>query len=133
MSRFKPTTYLCAGEMKTALILLRTFVEELRDQGLLMTDYRGEPLGDVLQRYVDSFTAAEVLAGVLGKVLQGDDEGPRYAESSSTAVQLAGCWARRTPLSGISRTGRRQPNESRHLRPWPDRSTGVAIVCLRTS
>ncbi|MFF3412951.1 hypothetical protein ACFYW8_43915 [Streptomyces sp. NPDC002742] len=27
--------------MKTTLILLRTFVEELRDQGLLMTDYRG--------------------------------------------------------------------------------------------
>ncbi|MCT9010563.1 hypothetical protein [Streptomyces rhizosphaerihabitans] len=144
----------CAGEMKTTLILLRTFVEELRDQGLLMTDYRGELLGDVLQRYAESSAAAEQLAGVLGEagsvgevpagngsttadhflavlaadlqhrgieypleayriysfltrcagemrtalalleasgeVLQSDDEVQRYAESSLTAVQLAG-------------------------------------------
>ncbi|MFC9634354.1 hypothetical protein ACFTY8_35135 [Streptomyces mirabilis] len=56
-----------AGEMTTALTLLRTFVEGLREQDRLMTDYRGEPLGEVLQRYTDSSLAAEQLANVLGK------------------------------------------------------------------
>ncbi|QIY93056.2 HNH endonuclease [Streptomyces sp. S1D4-11] len=56
-----------AGEMTTALTLLRTFVEGLREQDRLMTDYRGEPLGEVLQRYTDSSLAAEQLASVLGK------------------------------------------------------------------
>lgn len=55
-----------AGEMTTALNLLRTSVEGLRDQGRLMTDYRGEPLGEVLQRYTDSSLAAEQLADALG-------------------------------------------------------------------
>jgi hypothetical protein len=30
--------------MRTALALLRESVEELQEQGLLMSDYRGEPL-----------------------------------------------------------------------------------------
>ncbi|MER5805192.1 hypothetical protein [Streptomyces mirabilis] len=48
-----------AGELTTALTLLRTSVEGLRDQDRLMTDYRGEPLGEVLQRYTDSSLEAE--------------------------------------------------------------------------
>ncbi|MFF2999496.1 hypothetical protein ACFVTC_33860 [Streptomyces sp. NPDC057950] len=56
-----------AGEMTAALTLLRTFVEGLWDQDRLMTDYRGEPLDEVLQRYMTSFLAAEQYAGVLGK------------------------------------------------------------------
>jgi hypothetical protein len=56
-----------AGEMTTALTLLRTSVEGLREQDRLMTDYRGEPLGEVLQRYTDSSLDAEQLANVLGK------------------------------------------------------------------
>lgn len=57
----------CAGNMKTALTLLRTSVEGLQDKGLLMSDYRGEPLDEVLQRYTESTAAAEQLAGVLGE------------------------------------------------------------------
>ncbi|MFD9286211.1 hypothetical protein ACFWD7_55440 [Streptomyces mirabilis] len=56
-----------SGEMTTALTLLRTFVEGLQEQDRLMTDYRGEPLGEVLQRYTDSSLAAEQLANMLGK------------------------------------------------------------------
>lgn len=33
-----------AGEMRTALDLLGTSVQGLHDRGLLMSDYRGEPL-----------------------------------------------------------------------------------------
>ncbi|MFE2297124.1 hypothetical protein ACFXAW_02900 [Streptomyces sp. NPDC059445] len=56
----------CAEQMKTALTLLRTSVESLQDQGLLMSDYRGEPLEDVLQRYTEFSARAERLAGELG-------------------------------------------------------------------
>ncbi|SFG99934.1 hypothetical protein [Streptomyces mirabilis] len=59
--------------MTTALTLLRTFVEGLRDQDRLMTDYRGEPLGEVLQRYTDSSLAAEQLADALGKGRPGTE------------------------------------------------------------
>ncbi|MFD3930221.1 hypothetical protein [Streptomyces sp. NPDC058614] len=53
--------------MKTALTLLRTSVEGLQDKGLLMSDYRGEPLDEVLERYAESTAEAEQLAGVLGE------------------------------------------------------------------
>ncbi|WP_328674174.1 hypothetical protein [Streptomyces sp. NBC_00328] len=139
-----------------------------------MTDYRGEPLGGVLQRYAESSAAAEQLAGVLGEagsvieyqtysevpggsgatasdhflavlaadlqhrgieypleayriysfltrcagemrtalallevsgeVLQSDDEVQRYAESSLTAVQLAGVLGK-----AYSAVGHREP------------------------
>ncbi|MET7784365.1 hypothetical protein ABZT28_53535 [Streptomyces sp. NPDC005388] len=68
-----------AGEMTTALTLLRTSVEGLRDQDRPMTDYRGEPLGEVLQRYTDSSLAAEAYAGALGKAL-AVAEHPAYKE-----------------------------------------------------
>ncbi|MFE9812922.1 hypothetical protein [Streptomyces sp. NPDC005548] len=54
-----------AGELTTLLTLLRACVEELQEQGLLMTDYRGEPLDHVLHRYTEASTAAEALAGEL--------------------------------------------------------------------
>ncbi|MFB7443052.1 hypothetical protein ACFC01_32930, partial [Streptomyces mirabilis] len=82
-----------AGEMTTALTLLRTFVGGLRDQDRLMTDYRGEPLGEVLQRYTDSSLEAEQPADALGKArpvtehpayeeVPGDEQGPAAAVRS---------------------------------------------------
>ncbi|MFD8131837.1 hypothetical protein [Streptomyces mirabilis] len=44
-----------------------------------MTDYRGEPLGEVLQRYTDSSLEAEQLADVLGKAFPVTEH-PAYEE-----------------------------------------------------
>lgn len=43
-----------ATELKAVLTLLRACVGEFQEQGLLMTDYRGEPLDRVLQRYTEA-------------------------------------------------------------------------------
>lgn len=40
-------------------------MEELQEQGLLTTDYRGEPLEDGLQRYTEASATAEQLAEAL--------------------------------------------------------------------
>ncbi|MEV7394080.1 hypothetical protein [Streptomyces sp. NPDC091215] len=54
-----------AGEMRTALELLDTSVQGLHDRGLLMSDYRGEPLDDVMERFTESSGRARDLAGGL--------------------------------------------------------------------
>lgn len=54
-----------AGEMRTALDLLETSVRGLHDRGVLMSDYRGEPLDDVMQRFTESSGRARDLAGDL--------------------------------------------------------------------
>jgi hypothetical protein len=55
----------CAGELRTAIGLIEASVQQLQDKGLLMSDYRGEPLDDVLQRFPESSDAAKDLAGAL--------------------------------------------------------------------
>jgi hypothetical protein len=55
----------CAGELRTAIELIEASVQQLQDKGLLMSDYRGEPLDDVLQRFTESSDAAKDLAGAL--------------------------------------------------------------------
>uniref|UniRef100_A0AAU2UXD8 Uncharacterized protein n=1 Tax=Streptomyces sp. NBC_00003 TaxID=2903608 RepID=A0AAU2UXD8_9ACTN len=55
----------CAGEMRTAIELIEDSVQQLQDRELLMSDYRGEPLDDVLQRFTESSDAAKDLAGAL--------------------------------------------------------------------
>jgi hypothetical protein len=59
----------CAGEMRTAIELIESSVQRLQDQELLRTDYRGEPLDDVLQRYTEASDAAKDLAGGLHRRL----------------------------------------------------------------
>ncbi|WP_314223539.1 hypothetical protein [Streptomyces zaehneri] len=54
-----------AGEMRTALDLLQTSVQGLDDRGLLMPDYRGEPLDEVMERFTESSGRARDLAGGL--------------------------------------------------------------------
>ncbi|MGW1564471.1 hypothetical protein ACWCQ1_49805 [Streptomyces sp. NPDC002144] len=54
-----------AAEMRTALELLDTCVQGLHDKGLLMSDYRGEPLDEVIERFTDSSDRARDLAGGL--------------------------------------------------------------------
>ncbi|WP_220451647.1 hypothetical protein [Streptomyces anthocyanicus] len=55
----------CAGELRTAIELIEVSVQQLQDKGQLMSDYRGEPLDDVLQRFTESSDAAKDLAGEL--------------------------------------------------------------------
>ncbi|MFE4999150.1 hypothetical protein ACFRH4_49505 [Streptomyces mirabilis] len=52
-----------AGEMRTALTLLRTSVAGLRDKDLL----RDETLDEAIQGYTGASVTAEELAGVLGR------------------------------------------------------------------
>ncbi|MGW7571909.1 hypothetical protein ACWGJV_37285 [Streptomyces tendae] len=55
----------CAGELRTAIELIETSVQQLQDRGQLMSDYRGEPLDDVLQQFTQSSDAAKDLGGEL--------------------------------------------------------------------
>ncbi|MFM9500060.1 hypothetical protein ACKI1Q_41605 [Streptomyces galilaeus] len=55
----------CAGEMRTAIELIEASVQGMQDKGLLKSDYRGEPLDDVLQRFTESTGKAKDLAGAL--------------------------------------------------------------------
>ncbi|MET7889009.1 hypothetical protein [Streptomyces avermitilis] len=78
-----------AGELKTVLTLLRACVEELHEQGLLMTDYRSEPLDRVLQRYTEASTAAEELAGELGQAADVTIEHPAHGDQPGADYFLA--------------------------------------------
>ncbi|MFF7987184.1 hypothetical protein ACFZDK_50320 [Streptomyces sp. NPDC007901] len=51
--------------MRTALGLLETSVQGLHDRGLLMSDYRGELLDEVMERLTESSGRARDLAGGL--------------------------------------------------------------------
>ncbi|MDX3321173.1 hypothetical protein PV415_30140 [Streptomyces sp. ME03-5684b] len=51
--------------MRTAIELIEAYVQQLQDKGQLMSDYRGEPRDDVLQRFTQSSDAAKDLAGAL--------------------------------------------------------------------
>ncbi|MET7719164.1 hypothetical protein [Streptomyces sp. NPDC005407] len=55
----------CAGEMRTAIELIETSVQQLQDKGLLRSDSRGEPLDEVLDRFMESSDAAKDLPGAL--------------------------------------------------------------------
>ncbi|MEU3620685.1 hypothetical protein ABZ725_51900 [Streptomyces sp. NPDC006872] len=54
-----------AGELRTALDLVGTSVQGLHDRGLLMSDYRGEPLDEVFERFSQASGRARDLAGDL--------------------------------------------------------------------
>ncbi|MFF1744355.1 hypothetical protein [Streptomyces mirabilis] len=125
-----------AGEMTTALTLLRTFVEGLREQDRLMTDYRGEPLGEVLQRYTDSSLAAEQLADALGKgrpvtehrvyeEVPGGEQGP--AAAACFLAEL---------VTGLKYRGIEYPLEVYRIYSFLTRVAGemrTALTLLRTS
>ncbi|MDG9709589.1 hypothetical protein [Streptomyces sp. DH10] len=55
----------CAGEMRTAIELIEASVQRLEDKDLLRSDYRREPLDDVLQRFTEASGNAKDLAGAL--------------------------------------------------------------------
>ncbi|MFF4733298.1 hypothetical protein ACFY3M_50500 [Streptomyces mirabilis] len=67
LEAYRVLSYLtrAAGEMRTALDLLETSVQGLHDRGLLMSDYRGEPLDEVIERFAEASGRARDLAGDL--------------------------------------------------------------------
>ncbi|WP_033314629.1 hypothetical protein RFN58_00250 [Streptomyces iakyrus] len=82
----------CAGELRTAIELIEASVQQLQDKDLLMSDYRGEPLDEVLQRFTESSDAAKDLVGALhgrlgtaysaiGRVAYGEE--PEEQESAT--------------------------------------------------
>lgn len=54
-----------AGEMGTALDLIGTSLQEMNEKGNLMSDWRGDPLGEVLERFNRASGKARNLAGEL--------------------------------------------------------------------
>ncbi|WP_164404800.1 MULTISPECIES: hypothetical protein [unclassified Streptomyces] len=125
-----------AGEMTTALALLRTSVEGLRDQDRLMTDYRGEPLGEVLQRYTDSSLEAEQLADVLGKAFPvtehpAYEEVPGGEQGSAAAVRSLAEF-----VTGLKYRGIEYPVEAYRIFSFLTRVAGemrTALTLLGTS
>ncbi|MFD9655761.1 hypothetical protein [Streptomyces mirabilis] len=127
-----------AGEMTTALTLLRTSVEVLREQGRLMTDYRGEPLGEVLQRYTDSSLAAEQIADALGNAFPVTEHPhPAYEEvpgGEQGPAAAARCLAEL--VTGLKYRGIEYPVEAYRIYSFLTRVAGemrTALTLLRTS
>ena len=58
-----------AGELRTAIELLGASVQELHDRDRLMTDYRGEPLDEVIERFTELCGRSVDLAGGLNGTL----------------------------------------------------------------
>ncbi|MFF6993261.1 hypothetical protein [Streptomyces sp. NPDC010273] len=58
-----------AGELRTAVELLQTSVQGLHDRDRLMTDYRGEPLDEVIERFTEWCGRSMDLAGGLNGTL----------------------------------------------------------------
>lgn len=58
-----------AGELRTAVDLLRASVQGLHDRDRLMTDYRGEPLDEVIERFTELCGRSVDLAGGLNGTL----------------------------------------------------------------
>ncbi|MEV0227140.1 hypothetical protein [Streptomyces sp. NPDC050704] len=58
-----------AADMRTALDSIGTSVQLLQDEGRLMSDFRGEPLDEVLERFTEHSAAAQDLAGGLANKL----------------------------------------------------------------
>ncbi|MET7575202.1 hypothetical protein ABZT04_43110 [Streptomyces sp. NPDC005492] len=58
-----------AGELRTAVELLGTSVQGLHDRDRLMTDYRGEPLDEVIERFTELCGRSMDLAGGLNGTL----------------------------------------------------------------
>jgi hypothetical protein len=127
-----------AGEMTTALTLLRTSVEGLRDQDPLMTDYRGEPLGEVLQRYTDSSLAAEQLTNVLGKAFPVTEHPhPAYKEVPGGEQRPAAAARSLAELvTDLKYRGIEYPLEAYRIYSFLTRVAGemrAALTLLRTS
>ncbi|MFH9969030.1 hypothetical protein ACH4PR_48525, partial [Streptomyces mirabilis] len=125
-----------ADEMTTTLTLLRTSVEGLRDQDRLMTDYRGEPLGEVLQRYTDSSLAAEQLADVLGKAFPVAEH--RAYKEVPGGEQRPAAVARSLAelVTGLKYRGIEYPLEAYRIYSFLTRVAGemrTALTLLRTS
>ncbi|MCX4596907.1 hypothetical protein OG819_46950 [Streptomyces sp. NBC_01549] len=125
-----------AGEMTTALTLLSTFVEGLREQDRLMTDYRGEPLGEVIQRYTDSSLEAEQLADALGKA-RPVTEHPAYEEVPGGEQGAAAAVRSLAELvTGLKYRGIEYPVEAYRIYSFLTRVAGemrTALPLLRTS
>lgn len=96
----------CAGELRTAVEVIEASVQQLQDKGGLMSDSRGEPSHDVLQRFTESSAAAKDLAGALHGRL-------------NTAYSAIG--------TSLTRTGPRSRNDDGKLSPPVRR----VIVCGR--
>jgi hypothetical protein len=73
-----------AGEMGSALDLIGASLQGMHEKGRLMSDYRGEPLDEVLQRFTQSSGKARDLAGELHGTL-----GKAYAAAGHLAYNDA--------------------------------------------
>ncbi|MER7695008.1 hypothetical protein [Streptomyces sp. NPDC097610] len=101
-----------------------------------MTDYRGEPLGEVLQRYTDSSLAAEQLVNVLGKAFPVTGH-PAYKEVPGGEQRLAvaaRCLAEL--VTDLKYRGIEYPLEAYRIYSFLTRVAGemwAALTLLRTS
>ncbi|MFI6341011.1 hypothetical protein [Streptomyces sp. NPDC050535] len=119
-----------AGELKTVLTLLRACVEELQEQGLLMTDYRGEPLDRVLHRYTEASAAAEELAGELGQAADVTKEDPAPSDGPGADYFLA------VLAADLQQQGIEYPLEAYRIYSYLTRCAGemrTALALLKSS
>lgn len=101
-----------------------------------MTDYRGEPLGEVLQRYTDSSLEAEQLADVLGKAFPvtehpAYEEVPGGEQGSAAAVRSLAEF-----VTGLKYRGIEYPVEAYRIFSFLTRVAGemrTALTLLGTS
>ncbi|MFE2823394.1 hypothetical protein [Streptomyces sp. NPDC059271] len=119
-----------AGGLKRALTLLRACVEELQEQGLLMTDYRGEPLDCVLHRYTEASASAEELAGPVGQAADAPVEGAAHGDGPGADYFLA------VLAADLQQQGIEYPLEAYRIYSYLTRCAGemrTALALLKAS
>ncbi|MGV9703884.1 hypothetical protein [Streptomyces sp. NPDC003483] len=124
-----------AGEMTTALTALRTFIEGLQEQDRLMTDFRGEPLDRVLQRYREASLAAELRAGLLRGAFPAADR-PVSTDTSGEHRPIAAARSLAELVTGLTYRGVEYPQDAYRIYSYLTRVAGemrTALTLLKTS
>ncbi|MGW3633451.1 hypothetical protein ACWD7F_25400 [Streptomyces sp. NPDC005122] len=124
-----------AGEMTTALPALRTFVEGLQEQDRLMTDFRGEPLDRVLQRYKEASLAAELRARLLHGAFPAVDH-PVSTSASGEHRLIAAARSLAELVTGLTYRGVEYPQDAYRIYSYLTRVAGemrTALTLLKTS
>ncbi|MEU1500547.1 hypothetical protein [Streptomyces sp. NPDC005732] len=124
-----------AGEMTTALPALRTLVEGLQEQDRLMTDFRGEPLDRVLQRYREASLAAELRAGLLRSAFTAVDH-PVSTDASREHRLIAAARSLSELVTGLTYRGVEYPQDAYRIYSYLTRVAGemrTALTLLKTS
>ncbi|MGW3160354.1 hypothetical protein [Streptomyces sp. NPDC001089] len=124
-----------AVEMTKVLPAPRTFIEGLQEQDRLMTDFRGEPLDRLLQRYREASLAAELRASLLRGAFPAADR-PISTDTSGEHRPIAAARSLAELVTGLTYRGVEYPQDAYRIYSYLTRVAGemrTALTLLKTS